>query len=415
MITELEELAQALVASHSEVRGELGLVTARLVLELTAEARRSARVSFESGVDLFDIDIRDGSIVQATRTSSDGVFARGELVREQVFRLARASFVIRDSVSSVRESLRYVLNRDLTEDRGSVNGAPGALTVVTDQALESDDSTQDGAEDPETNDRVSIDGRPDAITMELAKALAVPLASKPPVIASSAPRMIERPSEDEVTRPLPIDHILRSSPVPPPVAVPVERGSEPTIEDSALTIADNAARSIDLDPPSNEPVFDLAAPIERAPQPSKASLLVFPGIVLAAVLIAAAFVGTRVMQSSNRRARFSLTAPALPVMPKESSMPALEPDLSADEMRFGTSTPGTGSMTIGAGQGVLRIAPNHDAPTTRVRLDERDLGAAPLELAVNAGRHLLTFERDGEAMNRAVFLAAGTTLAVEVP
>ncbi|MFW5921045.1 MAG: hypothetical protein ACOCUS_04340, partial [Polyangiales bacterium] len=90
----------------------------------------------------------------------------------------------------------------------------------------------------------------------------------------------------------------------------------------------------------------------------------------------------------------------------------------AHELAYGRTVgdiPADLAVSPAEGEGVLVVEAPEGAAPTRVRAGERDLGRAPLETALPAGRHELVFERGAEQLYRYLYLRAGTAKYVQLP
>ncbi len=102
---------EARMVTGGVVRGRLDGLTPRLVLELACARHRDCRVSFRDSVYLYEVDVRGGHPVQATRTSTDGSFSRGEKVVSALLGIGAGRFSIAPDSAPCRDDL----NRPLSE------------------------------------------------------------------------------------------------------------------------------------------------------------------------------------------------------------------------------------------------------------------------------------------------------------
>jgi hypothetical protein len=72
-------------------------------------------------------------------------------------------------------------------------------------------------------------------------------------------------------------------------------------------------------------------------------------------------------------------------------------------------------VAVAAGQGLLVIEYAGAEPAPRVAVDGRELGAAPIAVALPAARHELTVQRDLDAVVRSLIVIAGETRIVTLP
>lgn len=84
----------ARLRGQGEVRGRLDGLTVRTLLELVIAARPSARVSVRDASFLYEVELRDGGIHRASRTSGDGTFLRGDRVIPAMLGVGAGRFVV---------------------------------------------------------------------------------------------------------------------------------------------------------------------------------------------------------------------------------------------------------------------------------------------------------------------------------
>lgn len=125
---------EARMVTGGVVRGRLDGLTPRLVLELACGRHRDCRVSFRDSVYLYEVDIRGGHPVNATRTATDGGFARGEKVVAALlgigagrFSVAPESMVCRDNLN---KSLADLLSPHIMRARRAQDAVVGGLDRI---------------------------------------------------------------------------------------------------------------------------------------------------------------------------------------------------------------------------------------------------------------------------------------------
>ncbi len=125
---------EARMVTGGVVRGRLDGLTPRLVLELACGRHRDCRVSFRDSVYLYEVDIRGGHPVNATRTATDGGFARGEKVIAALlgigagrFSVAPESMVCRDNLN---KSLADLLSPHIMRARRAQDAVVGGLDRI---------------------------------------------------------------------------------------------------------------------------------------------------------------------------------------------------------------------------------------------------------------------------------------------
>jgi CheY-like chemotaxis protein len=123
---------EARIKSTEEVRGRLDGITVRLLLELSCMLRKNARVGVRDASFLYEIEIREGAPVQATRTAPDGSFQRGPQVLAQMLGIGAGRFVVAPSAEHVKSELEGSLGDQLARP---LSRARGALLATTGAAM----------------------------------------------------------------------------------------------------------------------------------------------------------------------------------------------------------------------------------------------------------------------------------------
>ena len=119
---------EARLKGEDEVRGRLDGITVRLLLELVCTLRRNARVAVRDASFLFEVEIRDGAPVRATRTASDGGYQRGERVLASMLGVGAGRFVVSPSVESMKGEMVGTLQEQLARPIACARGALWATT-----------------------------------------------------------------------------------------------------------------------------------------------------------------------------------------------------------------------------------------------------------------------------------------------
>ncbi len=119
---------EARLKTEGEVRGRLDGLTVRLLLELACSLRKNASVTVRDASFLYEIELRDGAPVGATRTASDGSFQRGERVLASMLGVGAGRFVVSPSTESVKGELRGSLADQLARPIAAARGAQWATT-----------------------------------------------------------------------------------------------------------------------------------------------------------------------------------------------------------------------------------------------------------------------------------------------
>lgn len=105
--------AEARLRAGGEVRGRLDGLTVATLLAMTSRHHRGATVSVRDASFLYEIEIRDGAPVRATRTASDGTFERGAAVLASSLGATAGRFVVTPATSAVRRELEGTLAAQL--------------------------------------------------------------------------------------------------------------------------------------------------------------------------------------------------------------------------------------------------------------------------------------------------------------
>jgi len=113
-----------------EVRGRMDGLTTRSLLELACSLRPDSRVSVRDASFLYEVEIRDGAPRRITRTSSDGVFERGERVLAAMLGVGAGRFTLASSASVIAAEDRD-LNGSLTAQLARPMAVARAARVVT--------------------------------------------------------------------------------------------------------------------------------------------------------------------------------------------------------------------------------------------------------------------------------------------
>lgn len=96
---------EARLREEGRIRGRLDDMSVRTVLELACAMRPDARISVRDASFLFEIEIRNGAPVRATRAAGDGRFERGKDVLAELLGVRGGSFVVAPSTDLVEVDL----------------------------------------------------------------------------------------------------------------------------------------------------------------------------------------------------------------------------------------------------------------------------------------------------------------------
>lgn len=127
-----------------EVRGRIDGVGVMSLLETVAAERPDARVTVRDAGNLFESDLRKGSLVTLSRTSTDGSFARGDLALRQLLGAKSARFTVSDSDAPVRAIFDLPLGRLLGDAARQLSALLDAVSdthLMQIHSVEFDDPT----------------------------------------------------------------------------------------------------------------------------------------------------------------------------------------------------------------------------------------------------------------------------------
>lgn len=121
-----------------EVRGRIDGLTSRSLLAMVCAARPSSTLSIRDASHLYEVEIRAGRPVRATRTAPDGMFERGPRVLAALLGVGAGRFAVSpppaegSSVPSIRADLQGSLGEQLLP---SVASARAAQRLLSGEAL----------------------------------------------------------------------------------------------------------------------------------------------------------------------------------------------------------------------------------------------------------------------------------------
>ena len=92
------------LAGVDEVRGRIEGVGVIPLLRAVGRLRKDARVTVRDAWNLFEVDIRDGELMEVTRTATDGSFARGRRALMQILGVTAGRFTTAEGSGPVRSS-----------------------------------------------------------------------------------------------------------------------------------------------------------------------------------------------------------------------------------------------------------------------------------------------------------------------
>ncbi len=99
------------LCTDAEVRGRLDRIGVLGLLEIVAKKRPDARIVLRDARNLFEIDIRQGNLVELTQTASDGSFLRGEEALQRLLEVVSGRYTVTHSTSPVRNRFQEPLHQ----------------------------------------------------------------------------------------------------------------------------------------------------------------------------------------------------------------------------------------------------------------------------------------------------------------
>ncbi len=122
---------EARLAKPGEVRGRLDGVTVRTLLGIVCTLRKEARVSVRDASFLYEVEIRGGSPVRATRTAGDGSFASGPTVLQSMLGVGAGRFMVATSTSEIPVELVGDLGQQLARPVAVARASIGLVTAAS--------------------------------------------------------------------------------------------------------------------------------------------------------------------------------------------------------------------------------------------------------------------------------------------
>lgn len=121
------------IAANGEIRGRLDGFTAHTLLRMVCKHRPASTLGLRDATYLYEIEIRDGRPIRATRSNTSGVFERGPHVIAALLGVGDGRFVVAPpredgEVGVVRSELDGVLSEQLRPVIGSARAAQRLLS-----------------------------------------------------------------------------------------------------------------------------------------------------------------------------------------------------------------------------------------------------------------------------------------------
>ncbi|MBN1653307.1 MAG: response regulator [Deltaproteobacteria bacterium] len=118
--------------TDAEVRGRLDRLGVLSLLEVVSKKRPDARVVLRDARNLFELDLRQGNLVELTQTASDGSFLRGEDALQHLLGMASGRFTVTHCSTSVKNRFHEPLAKLLQKN---ANRLAALLDCISDASL----------------------------------------------------------------------------------------------------------------------------------------------------------------------------------------------------------------------------------------------------------------------------------------
>ncbi len=119
---------EAQLRAGGDVRGSLERTGIIPLIKTTAVERPNARITVRDAWNLFELDLRDGHLVDLTRTASDGSFSRGPRVVIPLLGATVGRFAITDAHGTVRASIKEPLDEMLEKGAAQIGALIDAIS-----------------------------------------------------------------------------------------------------------------------------------------------------------------------------------------------------------------------------------------------------------------------------------------------
>ncbi|HEY8077409.1 MAG TPA: response regulator [Labilithrix sp.] len=137
-------LVEARLREDGEVRGRLDGVSVRTLLDIVCSTRPEARVAVRDASFLYEVEVRDGAPLRATRTAGDGSLVRGTRVLAAMLGVGAGRFTVTPSSSTVDAeldgNLAAQLAKPLARARASTMLLSGPAMKNVDRVLFDEDA-----------------------------------------------------------------------------------------------------------------------------------------------------------------------------------------------------------------------------------------------------------------------------------
>ncbi|MCL2777169.1 MAG: response regulator [Polyangiaceae bacterium] len=119
---------EARLREQGEARGRLDGVSVRTLLEIACESRPNARVSVRDASFLYEVEIRSGVPVRATRTNGEGDVRKGSRVLSALLGVSAGRFTVLTATSDIEGDLEGNLTSQLAMPIARARAATALLT-----------------------------------------------------------------------------------------------------------------------------------------------------------------------------------------------------------------------------------------------------------------------------------------------
>ncbi len=418
---------EAMLKSDGEAHGDLEDIGVSTLLRALRRLRPSATVVVQDPWSLFELELRDGTLVDARRTAVDGAITQGAAVLPALVGMSSGRFVVAAPAASPLNEESESLEPALAQEMSRLGAVLRILAQHPNVSLELD---QDVLGAYVRHSPVRVQGMiarlaagdsPQSLwesgagSRALVDSLLVTLARQGAVrdlqVAGSELNVPEIP------------------PHSPPVIDPVEREN----------VRAQSAVAMHREPANRAPVMvhpiwrlQISPAVGAGPQVSgfdlelqtTSRLLGMAFVVVLATTVAFLVWRQLMPASAPSIARPVVEAPAVPAeaaLPEEAATPAVAPDARSLEPPRGNRglfevsgrlTPGTEpSLAVAEGRGVLSLA---GPAEVSVEVDGRIRGPLPLTLVLEEGRHRVRYRFAGESTVRFYYVKADATRSLDV-
>ncbi len=113
---------EAQLRAGGEVRGRTEGIGMAPLLRLVAKLRPASRVTVRDAWNLFEIEMREGTLVDVTRTATDGTFARGQQALPSLLGVGSGRFTVADTDVVARKGLEGTIDELIDHAASALRG-----------------------------------------------------------------------------------------------------------------------------------------------------------------------------------------------------------------------------------------------------------------------------------------------------